>query len=222
MKIYEQCDGKRFEVNIPTGFHWAIGNVDDGCVIENERGDQYIRIPLGYTAEGLFVRGFWLSRYEISKGECNIPRSVAGKYPWTCIKYPDAKKVAESVGASIICREEYSRILIWLLATKAATYEQIFVDGKGLGNFSEPFQIAKTGSNPNWMINRLDCFWGNCYTWTSERSELYAHDFVIRGGHEIIGDLSDTVISRKRVSPETERNDISFRMIIHDQKLYED
>lgn len=221
-KIYEYCDGNRFEVVLPSGFHWVKGTVDEGCVIENKIGDQFIRIPLGYTAEGLFVRGYWLSRYEISKGQNNMPRSIAGMEPWTNISYPSALIAAESVGASIISREEYNRIPIWLLSTNAIKIDKLFVDGAGLGNFSEPFKPAKTGSNPDWMINNLDCFWGNCYTWTTEKSELYDHHIVIRGGHGSYGDLKDTPICRKRVSPELERNDITFRIVIRDQRLNDD
>ena len=110
--IYEYCDGNRFEVDIPEGFNWVEGEVNNGCVIENKKGDQFIRIPLGYTAEGLFVRGFWVSRFEVSKGENEIPRSIAGEYPWTYINYPDAVKAAESIGAGVISKNEYNRIPI--------------------------------------------------------------------------------------------------------------
>ncbi len=221
-RIYEHCDGERFELNIPEGYYWVSGSVENGCIIENEIGDQYIRIPLGYTADGIFVRGFWLSRYEISRGEGDRPRSIAGEKPWTCITYNNAAKASASVGACIISGEEYNRVPIWLLSTKVVTFDQMFVDGKGLGNFSDPFQIAKTGSNPDWMINQLDCFWGNCYTWTTEKSELYEHHIVVRGGHGSYGALKDTPICRRRVLPEIERDDIAFRMVIHDQKLVED
>lgn len=221
-KIYEFCDGERFEVNIPTNFHWVTGDINQGCTIENATGDQYVRIPLGYTASGLFTRGFWLSRYEISQGERNIPRSIAGQYPWVSIKYEDVLNIAQNVGASIISGVEYDRIPIWLLETKAVLFEQMFIDGSGLGNFSNPFKIEKTGSNPKWMINNLDNLWGNCYTWTTERSELYDHHRVIRGGHGTYRTLKDTLVCRKREKPETERNDIGFRLVIHDEKLIED
>lgn len=221
-KIYEFCDGERFEVNVPTNFHLVTGNVRQGCIIENAIGDQYVRIPLGYTASGMFTRGFWISRYEISRGERDIPRSIAGKEPWISINYPDAVEVAESVGMSIISGEEYDRLPIWLLETKAVQFEQMFIDGNGLGNFSNPFRLKRTGSNSKWMINNLDNLWGNCYTWTTERSELYDHHRIIRGGHDCYGTLKNTLVCRKWQKQETKRDDVGFRLVIHDEKLVED
>ena len=221
-KIYEHCDGNRFEVDIPEGFKWIQGSVDEGCIIENNAGDQFIRIPLGYTAEGLFVRGFWVSRYEISKGKNETPKSVAGEYPWTYINYFDAVKVAENYGAHVISKNEYNRIPIWLLSGKKVSFEDMFVDGRDLGNFSDPFEVSKTGSNPGWIINQLADFWGNCYTWTSEKSELYEHHMIIRGGHAMYERLRDTPLCRKRIIPETKRDDITFRMVIRDRRFYDD
>ena len=98
----------------------------------------------------------------------------------------------------------------------------MFVDGRDLGNFTEPFEISKTGSSPDWVINRLADFWGNCYTWTTEKSELYEHHMIIRGGHALYEGLKDTPICRKRIAPETKRDDITFRMVIRDQRLNDD
>jgi hypothetical protein len=220
--IYEECDNQKFEVVIPTGFHWVEGDVANGCVIQNGLGDELLRIPLGYTAKGLFVRGFWLSRYEVSKGDNGEPRSIPGKYPWTNISYQDAEIATEKIGASLITGEEYDRIPIWLLSTNSIGYSELFHDGNGLGNFSEPFKVAKTGSNPNWMINRLDSFWGNCYTWTTEHSELYDHHMVVRGGHGSYNGLKNTPICRRAFSPTLEKDDISFRFVFRDKRLNDD
>ena len=178
----EYCQGNRYEVDIPDKFSFKEGEVENGLVIEDKDGNQYVRIPSGYTADGLYVRGFWISRYEISIREDEVPLSVANRYPAININFYDSEKLAKKVGGFLINKEEYNRVCMWLVETKAATFDEIFVNGNGKGNYSNPFSLAKTGANPLWMFNRLDNFLGNCYTWTTERSELYAHLRIIRGG----------------------------------------
>ena len=182
--FFEYCRGCRYEVDVPDNFFIKEGEVENGLVIEDNDGNQYLRTPSGYTSDGLYVRGFWVSRYEISVGNDGNPQSIADRFPVTGINFYDSEKLAEKVGGFLISKEEYNRICMWLVETKAATFEEIFVKGNcDRGNYSNPFSVAKTGSNPMWMINRLDNFLGNCYIWTTERSEIYDYFRIARGGN---------------------------------------
>ena len=216
--ILEYCEGNRIEVDIPNGFSFKEGEVNNGLVIESKNGSQYIRIPSGYTSDGLYIRGFWLSRYEISLGNDGTPLSIAGKYPLTNVNFYDAKKLAKKVKGFIPSKEEYNRVCMWLVQTNAATFNQVFVTGKDKGNYTEPFVIAKTGSNPLWMINRLDNFFGNCSIWTTERSELYEHHRIIRGGHGSYYNTGNNHPASYRTwaKPELGFPDTTLRIVLQD------
>ena len=106
-RFLEYCDGDRIEVEVLDNFHFKEGTVDDGYVIEDNIGNQFLRIPSGYTPNGLYVRGFWISRYEISVDEKGKPHSVAGEYPCVNINLFDAIKKAKQFNGCIIAAEEY-------------------------------------------------------------------------------------------------------------------
>ena len=174
-----------FEDNIiPSGYRYKEGTIDDGLVVESKlEGSQYVRIPDGYTVDGRFIRGFWISRYEISIGEYGIPRSVPNEYPVTNINFYEAMELADKVEGCLLSDEEYNRICMWLIESEAVGFEEVFIDGCNCGNYSEPFVIAKTGSNPLWEFNHIDNLWGNCSTFTKEYDDICAFNVVIRGGH---------------------------------------
>lgn len=185
MKNYfmEYCGKNRIEVEIPTGFYFSEGDVNHGYVIEDIEKNQFLRIPSGFTSDGLYVRGFWISRFEISMPNGKTPRSIAGEYPIVNINYKEAMNIAKMMNASLLQKEQYNRICMWLVETGGATFEEVFIHGNNtIGNYSKPFVLKKTGSNPLWMRNRLDGFWGGSFIWTAEHSELYDHYRVIRGG----------------------------------------
>lgn len=217
-RFLEYCAGTRYEVDIPNNFFFKEGEVGNGLVIEDNDGNQYIRIPSGYTADGLYVRGFWVSRYEISVKDNGYPLSIANEYPVTNINFFDSEKLAKKVGGSLISKEEYNRICMWLIETNAATFNEIFVNGNGRGNYSHPFLLAKTGFNPQWMFNRLDNFLGNCYIWTTERSELDDHYRIIRGGHGSCFETGENYPASKRLwaRPENGKDDITLRIVFRD------
>ncbi len=207
----------RFGVTIPAGFSYKEGTIDTGYVIKDMDGNEYVHIPSGYNTEGTYVRGFWLSRYEISEGKDKTPQSKANEVPWVDINYYDALAVAESIGAYLISKEEYGRICMWLVETGAATFEQVYVNGKDLGNYSRSSILAKTGSNPNWVCNNIYDFFGNGYTWTTEKSELYDHHRVIKGGHgmEFGSERCYPPSNRCWEKPNICRSNITFRIVIH-------
>ena len=203
-------DGKNKgnELIIPEGFKIKDGNVDNGLVIENSNGDQYVRIPSGYNSDGVFVRGFWISRYEISKGNDNEPRSISGEYPWVNIDFIDATRIAQSIDGELISGEEYSRICMWLVQSGAATFQQVYVNGIKMENQGiKAFKLRKTGTNLDYMHNHICDFFGNGYLWTTERSELYHHRRVIRGGYNLYNKAQEYYPPTNRGwAKETEKN----------------
>ena len=222
MKNYfvEYCGRYRIEVKIPTGFFFVEGDVNSGYVIEDSEKNQFLRIPSGFTSDGLYVRGFWLSRFKISMLDGKKPRSIANEYPLVDITYPEAVEIAKKMNASLIPKEQYNRICMWLVETGGATFEEVFLHGNNtIGNYSKPFVLHKTGSNPLWMRNRLDDFWGGTYIWTTERSELYEHYRVIRGGYNDSPCESDYFppINRGWANPETSTSRIAIRVFFQDE-----
>ena len=218
-KMYENCNGNRIEISIPNGYHYVQGSVEDGIVIQNIKGDSFVRIPTGYTSDGLYVEGFWVSSYLISKGNNGQACSVSGEYPWTNISFYEAKEVAKKFGGDLLSKEEYNRICMWLVQTHAATFEQVFIDGKGMGDYSYPHKIQKNGQDQERIVNNIDSFWGNAYIWTTQRSELYEHCRIIRGG---IFKIYKTEICRPPIFkawafPEKGSPVISFRIVLHDK-----
>ena len=206
--VIEYCDGDRIEVDIPVNFSFKEGKIDTGYVIENTVIGQYVRIPSGYIPDGKYVRGFWISRYEISKGKDGLPLSIANAVPWTRIPWYDAEKVAQSVNGYLPGGDEYNRICMWLVETGAASFKDVFVAKSSKANHSNPFVMAKTGSNPEWMVNHLDNFFGNCFIWTSEKSELNSFHYIIRGGNEY------PPACRFWAKPNTKSEDIGMRIVI--------
>lgn len=202
-KLYEYCYGNRIEIDIPDGYHFKEGKVEEGLVIQNEKGDSFVRIPAGYTSDGLYVRGFWVSSYIISKGNDGEACSVNGEHPWTDISFYEAEDVAKKFGGDLLSQEEYNRICMWLVQTHAATFEQVFIDGKGMGNYS---------------CNGIDAFWSNAFIWTTQRSELYEHYRVVRGGVlKIYGTEAYSPPAFKAWAVPKEGNPmISFRIVLHD------
>lgn len=209
---------------IPEGFSFVEGTVSTGLVIQDQLGNRYVRIPAGTNTEGVYVRDFWVSQYEISEGENETPQSMAGKAPWVRISYEKAVKIASKVGGFIISREEYSRICTWLVDTGAVSYWQMYKDGKGMGNYDGEFSLMKTGSNPDWACNKIFDFFGNGYIWTTERYEVYEHHRIIKGGNRKERDTGYCYppVNRAWEDPSIGRSNLTFRIVLHDEVEDED
>lgn len=220
MKNYfvEYCGRDRIEVEIPKTFHFLEGTVNDGYVIEDIKGNQFLRIPAGYTSDGVYERGFWISRFDISTPN-GKPQSIAGEFPVVNIDYHTALKIAIEINGSLISKEQYNRVCMWLVETGGATFEEVFIQGNNtVGNYSKPFVLEKTGSNPLWMKNRLADFWGGTFIWTTEKSELYEHHQVIRGGYNDALCEKDFQPPSNRgwADPNKSTKRISMRVVLND------
>ena len=214
----EKAIEKRIIANIPEGYYFKEGSINTGIVIENDNHDQYVYVPEGYNTEGIYIPGFWISRYEISKGANGEPCSVAGKFPWVNVNYIEAKEIAESVGADLISGIEYGRICMWLVETNAATFEQVYLNGKDIENYAGDGVLAKTGSNLKWKHNNLFDFGGNGYIFTTEKSEIYHRHIIARGGYGIDNNTGKPYPPAHRIwlTPKERRTNLGFRIVIHD------
>ena len=135
--------------------------------------------------------GFYISRYNISKGKDGKPQSVKGVMPWVKISFFDAKKVAasiednESVKSHLTFGAEYDSVLAWFIKSKARTLEKIRYDSVEWANYSteeySPKQVVETGSSEIWCINNICDYVCNADEWTQEK---YGKSrYVIRGGN---------------------------------------
>ena len=214
----EKAMEKRIIANIPEGYSFKEGSINTGIVIENDSHDQFVYVPSGYNTEGIYVPGFWISRYEISKGENEKPCSVAYKAPWVNINYSEAVEIAKSVDAELISGAEYGRICMWLVETKAATFEQIYVNGKKIENFVVDGTVAMTGSNLEWKHNNIFDFGGNCYIFTTEKSEISHRHRIARGGYGIDKYTGKPYPPAHRIwlTLEERRTNLGFRIVIRD------
>jgi len=141
--------------------------------------------------------GFYISRYNISKGSEGKPQSVKGVMPWVNIDFEDAKKMAATfdskgdVTSHLTYGAEYDSVLAWFIKSKARTFEEIAEDSTNWGNHwntnNSPRKVVKTGSREEWCTNGIYDFAGNVDEWTQEQNDSSFR--VIRGGYyDFFGD----------------------------------
>lgn len=168
-------------IEIPNGFKYILGTEKTGLTIEDLFGNQYVWIPEGETIEDGFCEGFFFSRYEIAIDADGKFVSKADRYPIVDISYLGAQRIAKSLNAKLISNKQFERIIKWLIETNAMSEEEIFKDSSKKGNYknSGPHRMVKTGFNTAWMINNIDNFAGNLWTWTNSGDEKSK---ILRGG----------------------------------------
>ena len=166
--------------------------------------------------------GFYISRYNISKGEKRGPHSVKGAMPWTKIKYHEAKVVAagfmrnESATSHLPYGAEYDSVLRWLVDSGAKTYDEIYHDSSKWGNYWEkeaPIdRVLETGSHEEWSANNLHDLAGNVDEWTQEQCGEMFH--AIRGGYcKVMGEYFPVCYVRYNYSSSS-YNDTGFRVAV--------
>lgn len=223
-KKLTNMDLSRLGIHIPAGFFYVTGTPNNGCVIENSSGDQYVLVPEGSTTEGHHVGNCWVSRFEISKGDDGMPRSVAGKIPWNSVSYTEAVEAAERVGGHLLSKDEYSRICTWLVREEAADFHEMYFDGRANGNYARDCVLTKTGSNPSWQHNHIYDFFGNGYTWTTERFDSNQTERVIRGGHYIghSDEVSYPPTNFGGMNPKDRSKNVTFRIVLRADEVSEE
>lgn len=130
--------------------------------------------------------GFYISQFEISgRGIQGICRSVKWANPIRCVTSKCAKRIASQVATTrnlpthLVTGSEYDTALQWLIQSGAKTLEEVTVDSQSWGNYF--ITREKTGSNENYVANRIYDLAGNNLEWTQE--EFWEDYSVFRGGN---------------------------------------
>lgn len=166
--------------------------------------------------------GFYISRYNISKGENNIPQSVKGKRPWTELTWHEARSVSnnfendESIKSHLIYGAEYDTVLSWFMKINGKANNLINQDSTKLGNHlnskDAPHKIVETGSREEWSLNRIYDFAGNVYEMTQE--EYNTSEYSIRGAcYKMLGFVSKAT-SRVHANKNSVYDDTGFRIAL--------
>ena len=140
--------------------------------------------------------GFYIGRYEASKGENNLPLSKKvsdsekGQI-WVRFSPQDATKACEklyadnnSVKGFFLWGANWDTTLKWLIDSGAKTEKEVLDDSTGWGNysndtFSKNARGNYTGVWEEAKANNIYDLAGNNWEWTQER---YGSNYVMRGG----------------------------------------
>ena len=181
---------------IPEGFEHIGGEVDDGFVIQDRYGNQYVWVPV---PSGILTRstmmstdyeesnsyatalvnsvaknyGFYIARFEASAYEVNgkrVAASLASKMPWTDINFREAEEAAVSTAGAL----GYENVSTALISSYAwdTTLEWIdqtvtnYSTNTSYGNYSGT--IYATGSTESDQMNNICDLAGNVREWTTE------------------------------------------------------
>ena len=181
---------------IPEGFNHVEGDPENGYVIEDYYGNQFVWVPVesgkmtrntmleadyeesNSTASALVNSvaqnyGFYMGRYEASSVNVNgsvAAGSIAGKTPWTNVSYTEAATAA-SDSAKVFGYEGYQTAILNSYAwdTTLAWIDQTtenYSSNTSYGNYSG--QVRNTGETQTDMKNNLCDIAGNVREWTTE------------------------------------------------------
>ena len=231
--VFNHKFGKRdFYQNDPSSFDAFFQFDDDFLIFNNEkvRRDDYMlyHFSSNFTVEERSVLleqiesvkkygGFYISCFNISLSQTKELQSKKGYKPITGYRYSKIKRLCanfeknDEVSSHLTFGCEYDSILEWLLETNSKTYDEIFIDSRGWGNyltdnsFYQKYEIAKNkpdflfnydftkyikkcGSNEDWYANGIYDLAGNVSEMTQERLSRFNPNPVIRGGDCGCGD----------------------------------
>lgn len=184
------------EPYIPKGFSHVEGEVENGFVIQDSYGNEFVWIPVetgkltrnrmldddyeetNNTATALVNSvaknyGFYIGRYEASVYEKNgqkVAATLPNKTPWTNITYPDAAE-ASIKATSVFGYEGYQTAILNSYAwdTTLAWIDQNFESyssNTSYGNYSGT--IRNTGTTESDRKNNICDMAGNVREWTTE------------------------------------------------------
>ena len=196
IEVTEIVESSATNPYIPEGFSVVNDNVDEGFVIEDSYGNQYVWIPVengklirntmlstdyvetGSTASELVNSvaknyGFYLGRFEASQYELDgsvAAASMAGKIPWTNVSYLNAVNHAENA-ADVF---GYKNCKTALLNSYAWDTTLAWIDNTvtnyssnvNYGNYSGT--IYPTGYTESDNIKNVCDIAGNVREWTTE------------------------------------------------------
>lgn len=230
--IERDSDGSQF-VWIPVGSLDSNGTLDGENFSEkfgrrNYMNDKFSDNAFNEALNGELCKqlksvrkygGFYISRYNISRGKKGKLQSVKGVRPWVGINFDDVKKVAstiednEAVKSHLTFGAEYDSVLEWFIKTKVKTLAEIAKDSTEWGNYwdteNSPRKVVETGSREEWCANNIYDFAGNVNELTQE---LYQISYrVIRGGCYYDGENLCSVACRNVYNPNDCYYDTGFR-----------
>lgn len=182
---------------VPAGFSVINENVDEGFVIEDENGNQYVWVPVesgrltrGTMLDGKFEEsassatalvnsvakyyGFYIGRFEASQYNIEgepVAASMAGKVPWTNITYLDAYNYSTASAEKFGYEEDYSTALVNSYAWDTVLD---WVDkannnySKNTDNGNYDGTVLPTGTTEKDTVNYICDLAGNVREWTTE------------------------------------------------------
>lgn len=184
------------EPYIPEGFSHIGGEVDNGFVIQDKFGNQYVWVPVesgkltrdtlldtDYEETSSYASalvnsvaqnyGFYIGRYEASAGKVGgqlVATSIGDREPWVNVTYNQASEAA--INASSIfeykdCKTAIINSYAWD-TTLAWINKNIenYSSNTSYGNYSG--EIRKTGATESDIKNNICDMSGNVREWTTE------------------------------------------------------
>ena len=147
-----------------------------------------------YTSQVNENGGFYIGRYEASESSGSVA-IVSDVTPWNNIDqitalentqhmYDSISEEDKNFESSLLTGAAWDRTLSWLEETGAVTLEEIIVDSKSWGNysddsFSDTTELINTGSMTQTEANNIYDLAGNLEEWTTEATNT--GDRVYRG-----------------------------------------
>ena len=152
-------------------------------------------------------KGFYIGRYEASRGANSIAQSRRNKSVWNSVSQPEAITACANnktiVNMHLMYGVEWDSVLNWLKdnatissstteTTKTVDIDDIQRDSRSWGNYpdstgdaaSEPWKqntLQKAGASEYWKANNIYDLAGNVYEWTQEKYST-GTDRAARGG----------------------------------------
>ena len=227
---------------IPLGFNHTSGDPGNGYIIQDERGNEYVWVPVesgqlisktsgnsDYEEKSKTVTelkdsvakyfGFYIARYEASSYESDgqiVAASIGNKMPWINVKYDDARVAATNSGT----RFGYENAKTALINSLAWDTTLDWIDS-GLENYSTNTsygnysgEVVATGATVTDTVNHICDLSGNVKEWTTEKYTQAKTARVTRGGHARLG---RTASSHAHLDESTMEATLGFRMILYKQ-----
>lgn len=182
---------------IPDGFEYVAGEVDDGYIIQDMYGNQYVWVPVesgiltrttltnreyedsNSSATGLVNSvaknfGFYIARFESSAYQANDVRfagSVEGQMPWTNVTYQEAAEAAGNTASAL----QYPEDIVTSIANSYAWDTTLAWIDQSIINYSTNTSygnysgtVLPTGGTESDRVKNICDLAGNVREWTTE------------------------------------------------------
>lgn len=196
---------------MPEGFKYLDGSIESKDYrIVDEQGNVFTWVPERTLKDGKTVNGFFVSTYEISKGNDGAPKSVEGKIPWVQISRSEAIEQAKKFGGRLFDDPEWDAICEECAETIGVF--KVYKNSTDIGNYwnsaGSTQALEKTGKHVICGISNLA---GNCWTWTNGTDGELP---VIRGGSYFNNGDYYPMASRGDCDPDYRNGNIGFRIVL--------